>query len=137
MKITFVDSGVLVTAARGVGEDSEKALEILADSNREFASSEFIKLEVSLKAIYNRKMAEAEFYESFFSAVTYWTNDIDQVIQDANEIGCQYGLAAMDALHISAALLVGAEEFVTTEKPTKPMFRVSDIKLISIFNLPK
>jgi predicted nucleic acid-binding protein len=104
MKITFVDSGVLVTAARGVGEDSEKALEILADSNREFASSEFIKLEVSLKAIYNRKMAEAEFYESFFSAVTYWTNDIDQVIQDAYEIGCQYGLAAMDALHISAAL---------------------------------
>jgi predicted nucleic acid-binding protein len=137
MKITFVDSGVLVTAARGIGEDSEKALEILADSNREFASSKFIKLEVSLKAIYNRKMAEAEFYESFFSAVTYWTNDIDQVIQDAYEIGCQYGLAAMDALHISAALLVGAEEFVTTEKPTKPMFRVSDIKLISIFNLPK
>jgi hypothetical protein len=32
MKITFIDSGVLVTAARGVGEDSEKALEILADS---------------------------------------------------------------------------------------------------------
>ena len=43
MKITFIDSGVLVTAARGVEEDSEKALEILADSNREFASSEFIK----------------------------------------------------------------------------------------------
>ena len=42
MKTTFIDSGVLVTAARGVGEDSEKALEILADSNREFASSEFI-----------------------------------------------------------------------------------------------
>jgi hypothetical protein len=43
MKVTFIDSGVLVTAARGVEEDSEKALEILADSNREFASSEFIK----------------------------------------------------------------------------------------------
>ena len=134
MKITFIDSGVLVTAARGVGEDSEKALEILADSSREFASSEFIKMEVIPKAIYNRKTAEAEFYESFFSAVTYWSNDIEKVIQDAYNIACQYGLAAMDALHVAAALSVGAEEFVTTEKKTKPMFRVSSIKIISIFD---
>ncbi|MES1026607.1 PIN domain-containing protein [Gloeocapsa sp. BRSZ] len=134
MKITFIDSGVLVTAARGVGEDSEKALEILADSSREFASSEFIKMEVIPKAIYNRKTAEAEFYESFFSAVTYWDNHIEKVIQDAYHIACQYGLAAMDALHIAAALSIGAEEFVTTEKKTKPMFRVSSIKLISIFD---
>lgn len=133
MKITFIDSGVLVTAARGVGEDSEKALEILADSNREFASSEFIKMEVIPKAIYNRKTAEAEFYELFFSAVTYWTNNIEKVIQDAYNIACQYGLAAMDALHIAAALSVGAEEFMTTEKKTKPMFRISSIKVISIF----
>jgi predicted nucleic acid-binding protein len=134
MKITFIDSGVLITAARGVGEDSEKALEILADSSREFASSEFIKMEVIPKAIYNRKTAEAEFYESFFSAVTYWANDIEKVIQDAYNIACQYGLAAMDALHVAAALSVGAEEFVTTEKKTKPMFRVSSIKVISIFD---
>ncbi|MBD2503181.1 type II toxin-antitoxin system VapC family toxin [Anabaena azotica] len=134
MKITFIDSGVLVTAARGVGEDSEKALEILADSNREFAASEFIKMEVIPKAIYNRKTVEAEFYELFFSAVTYWANDIQKVIQDAYNIACQYGLAAMDALHIAAALSVGAEEFMTTEKKTKPMFRISSIKVISIFD---
>ncbi|MBW4503346.1 MAG: PIN domain-containing protein [Scytonema hyalinum WJT4-NPBG1] len=134
MKITFIDSGVLVTAARGVGEDSEKALEILADSSREFASSEFIKMEVIPKAIYNRKTAEAEFYELFFGAVTYWANDIEKVIQDAYQIAAQYGLAAMDALHVAAALSVGAEEFVTTEKKTKPMFRVSSIKIISIFD---
>uniref|UniRef100_UPI0030DABD17 hypothetical protein n=1 Tax=Brasilonema sp. UFV-L1 TaxID=2234130 RepID=UPI0030DABD17 len=56
------------------------------------------------------------------------------LIQDAYHIACQYGLAAMDALHITAALSVGAEEFVTTEKKTKPMFRVSSIKIISIFD---
>ncbi|BAZ24188.1 hypothetical protein NIES4073_50800 [Kalymmatonema gypsitolerans NIES-4073] len=134
MKITFIDSGVLVTAARGVGEDSEKALEILADSSREFASSEFIKMEVIPKAIYNRKTAEAEFYESFFDAVTYWANDIEKVIQEAYQIAAQYGLAAMDALDVAAALSVSAEEFVTTEKKTKPMFRVSSIKIISIFD---
>jgi hypothetical protein len=134
MKITFIDSGVLLTAARGVGEDSEKALEFLTDSSREFASSEFIKMEVIPKAIYNRKTAEAEFYELFFGAVTYWANDIEKVIQEAYQIAAQYGLAAMDALHVAAALSVGAEEFVTTEKKTKPMFRVSSIKIISIFD---
>jgi predicted nucleic acid-binding protein len=133
MKITFIDSGVLVTAARGVGEDSEKALEILADSSRQFGSSQFIKLEVSPKAVYHQKIAETRFYELFFSAVTHWADDIERIIQDAERIACQYGLAAMDALHIAAALSIGAEEFATTEKPTKPMFRVSDLKVISIF----
>ncbi|ARV63398.1 nuclease (plasmid) [Nostocales cyanobacterium HT-58-2] len=134
MKITFIDSGVLVAAARGVGELSETALSILEDSGREFASSEFIKLEVLPKAIYNKQTEEAEFYEAFFSAVTYWANDLEKVMQDSYSIACQYGLAAMDALHMAAALSVGAEEFVTTEKSTKPMFRVSDIRVISLFD---
>lgn len=43
---SFIDSGVLVTAARTVGELSEKALSILEDPEREFDKSEFIKLEV-------------------------------------------------------------------------------------------
>ncbi|WGV24057.1 type II toxin-antitoxin system VapC family toxin [Halotia branconii] len=86
------------------------------------------------KAIYNRKTVEAEFYKSFFSAVTYWSNDIEKVVQDAYNIACQYGLAAMDALHVATALSVGAEEFMTIEKKRKPMFRVSSIKVISIFD---
>jgi hypothetical protein len=40
----------------------------------------------------------------------------------------------MDALHLAAALSIGAEEFITTEKPTKPMFRVSSINVISILD---
>ncbi|MBG1266619.1 type II toxin-antitoxin system VapC family toxin [Nostoc sp. WHI] len=134
MNITFIDAGVLVTAARGVGDISEKALEILADSERDFASSVFIKLEVLPKAIYNRQTEEADFYATFFSAVTYWARDLEKIIQDAHNIGCQYGLAAMDALHVAAALSVGAGELVTTEKPTKPMFRVTGIQVISIFD---
>jgi len=134
MKITFIDAGVLVTAARGMGDISEKALEILADSERDFASSVFIKLEVLPKALYNRKTEEADFYATFFSAVTYWASDLEKIIQDAHNIGYQYGLAAMDALHVAAALSVGAGELVTTEKPTKPMFRVTSIRVISIFD---
>ena len=46
MTITFIDSGVLVAASRGVEDLSDKALSILASTEREFASSTFIKLEV-------------------------------------------------------------------------------------------
>jgi predicted nucleic acid-binding protein len=134
MNRTFIDAGVLVAAARGVGDISEKALEILQDSDREFASSIFIKLEVLPKAVYNRQTDEAEFYETFFNAVTYWANDVERIIEEAYRIACTYGLASMDSLHVAAALLVGAEELVTTEKPTKPMYRVTDIQVISILD---
>lgn len=134
MILTYIDSGVLLSATDGVGRLAEKALEVLGDSNRQFASSEFVKLEVIPKAIYHKQTEEVEFYEEFFSAVTYWANDLEKVVQDAYDIGCEYGLAAMDALHIAAALSLDVEEFITTEKPTKPMFRVSGIKVISIFN---
>ncbi len=134
MKITFIDAGVLVTAARGVEEISETSLKILADSEREFASSEFVKLEVLPKAFYNRQTAEAEFYETFFSGVTYWASNLEQIVRDGYRMACQYGLAAVDALHVAAALSVGAEELVTTEKSTKPMHRIKSIRVISIFD---
>lgn len=134
MTITFIDSGVLVTASRGVEDLSDKAISILASADRELASSAFIKLEVLPKAIYYKQTDEVEFYQTFLDAVTYWANDTEQVIHDGYDIACKYGLAAMDALHIAAAILVGAEEFITTEKPTKPMYRVTDIKVVSLFD---
>ncbi|MEH2382423.1 MAG: hypothetical protein V7K27_26645 [Nostoc sp.] len=79
MMISFIDSGVLVAAARSVGELSEKALSILEDSEREFADSVFVKLEVIPKAISNRQTKESEFYETFFSSITYWANDLDKM----------------------------------------------------------
>ena len=57
-----------------------------------------------------------------------------QIIQDGYKIACRYGLAAMDTLHIAAAISVGAEEFITTEKSTKLMYRVTDIKVVSLFD---
>lgn len=132
MKITYIDSGVLLSATDGVSRIAEKALGILGDLSLEFASSDFVKLEVMPKAVYNKQTEEAQFYEEFFSDVIYWANDLEQIVH-ANNIACKYGLAAMDALHIAAALSVDAEEFVTTEKPTKPMFRVTSIQVISLF----
>jgi predicted nucleic acid-binding protein len=47
----------------------------------------------------------------------------------SHEIAGTYGLAAMDALHVAAALQIQADELITTEKPTKPMHRVREIQI--------
>lgn len=100
--------------------------------DREFVSSQFVRLEVLPKAIYHQQQDKAEFYETFFDAVSDWATDLDQVTQDAYQLACTYGLAAVDALHVASALLLKADELITTEKSTKPMHRVMGIQIISI-----
>ncbi len=131
-KKTYIDSGVLITAFQGIQSVSIRANEILNDENREFASSRFVQLEVLPKATYNKQQDETEFYETFFSAVIHWATDFEQIIQHAHQIACTYGLAAMDAIHVAAALQIKAAELITTEKPTKPMHRVREIQIISL-----
>jgi len=132
-KKTYLDSGVLISAFQGIQSINIKANEILNDGNREFASSCYVQLEVLPKAIFNQKQDEIEFYETFFRAVNYWATDHQQIIEDAKQIARTYGLAAMDAIHVAAALQVNSDQIITTEKPTKPMHRVEEIQVISIF----
>lgn len=129
---TFIDSGVLIYAARGEDAIAEAALQIIEDSNRELASSIFLKLEVLPKAIFNKREKEIRFYEAFFSAVSYWAMDIDLIIANAYQESSQFGLGAMDALHVAAAVSVGATEFITNEKPNKSIHRTQNIQVISI-----
>ena len=132
MIITFVDAGVLIAAARGRTEVSAQAMAILDDPDRSFASSEFVRLEVLPKALFNRKSDEAEFYFEFFHAVSYWPANTDAVVRHAYEIGVKFGLAALDALHVAAAVSTGAEEIITTEKRGKPLHRTTDIRVRSV-----
>lgn len=129
---TFVDSGVLIYAARAEGLIAQKALDVLKDPDRVFASSIFVKMEVLPKAIYNSQTDEVEFYEEFFRGVVYWATDIERIIQNAYQESSQFGLGAMDALHVAAAVSVGATEFITNEKPNKSIHRTQSIKVISI-----
>ena len=54
---------------------------------------------------------------------------------EAQRLAQRYGLAVVDALHIAAALRLGAREFYTSEKPGKPMFRMKELKMISLRSL--
>jgi predicted nucleic acid-binding protein len=129
---TFIDAGVLIYAARSQGDLAERAFQIIEDENREFASSIFLKLEVLPKAIYNQQSSEVKFYKTFFDEVSYWATDLDSIIEAAYKESSQFGLGAMDALHIAAAVSVGATEFVTNEKSEKSIHRTQRIKIISI-----
>ncbi|BBD57164.1 hypothetical protein PCC7805_04357 (plasmid) [Planktothrix agardhii] len=131
-KLTFIDAGVLIYAARGESQIALKALEVLQDNNRIFASSIFLKMEVLPKAIYNQQTDEIEFYNEYFNAVSVWATDIDKILERAYQEASQFGLGIMDAFHIAAAILVGAEEFITNEKPKKSIHRTPSINIISI-----
>ena len=129
---TFIDTGVLITAARGTDETVQTAVNILEDPNREFASSPYLKLELLPKAIYNKRQSEIIFYEAYFGMVAHWANDLDAIMAVAYREVAKFGLGSMDALHIAAAVVVGAEEFITNEKLQKSIHRTPSIRVISI-----
>ena len=44
----------------------------------------------------------------------------------------RYGLAAADAFNLASAIRMQADEFVTTERSGRPMFRVKEIKVVTL-----
>lgn len=132
MTCTFIDAGVLIAAARGEDVAASNALAVLSAPNREFASSIFLKMEVLPKAIYNQKTKEVKFYQAFFDSVVYWATDFERMIQNAYQEASVSGLGTLDALHVAAAVSVGAEEFITNEKPQQSIYRTQSIRIISV-----
>jgi predicted nucleic acid-binding protein len=132
LRKTFVDAGVLIAAARGKTDVAVQAMKILDDPSREFVASPFLKLEILPKAVYEKRKDEVEFYETFFDAVIHWADSVEHITRNAHAEACKFGLNAMDALHIAAAVLGGAEDFITTEKSDKPLYRVDSIHILSI-----
>ena len=133
MKRTYVDSGVLIAAARGNPPDAMRAIRILDDPEREFVASAFVRLEVRPKAVYHRQQAEVEFYDDFFEAVAVWADSYVGIMADAEDEAQSYGLNAIDALHIAAAAAVGADELVTTEKLSRTIHHAKRVKVVCIF----
>lgn len=135
MTLTYLDSGVLITLFRASDTLAFKAQNIVDDSTKIFASSNFVKLETLSKAVFHKQNDEVEFYNAFFDMCDVWANDLNTIVKLAENLAGIYGLNALDALQIASAISVNAEEFITTEKPTKPLHRVTDIKVISLMTM--
>lgn len=129
---TYLDSSVLIAGARGSGGASTSAMEVLKDTTRLFIASDFVRLETLPKVQYFHRVDEAAFYEAYFLHVHVWVPTTPQLLALAQQRASEFGLNGMDALHIAAAELGGADEFITAEKRTKPFFRVTLLRVISI-----
>lgn len=129
---TFIDSGVLIEAFRGSSATAVSALAILNDVNREFVTSEFVRLEVLPKPVFHRRVLEVAFYNAYFATVAQSAPITRALIRLALRRAEEFGLSAVDALHVAAAETTGAVELVTTERPTSPLSRVTSIQVISI-----
>jgi len=126
---TFLDAGVLIAGIRGDPATVERVLEILNDPERAFAASDFVRLEVLPKALYFRQQAETAFYEVYFATVVEMVEVSPALVAQAYDEAQRAGLAGMDALHVAAAKAAGVTEFITVEKPTKPLFRVTGLTM--------
>ena len=123
---TFLDSGVLIAAFRSRNTVSTPALTLLDDPERVFVTTDYVRLEVLPKPPYFRRETEAEFYEAFFAAAELV--EVSQaLVAAAFEEARQVGLAAMDALHVATAKGARVDEFITVERPTRPVFRVAGL----------
>lgn len=121
-QITVVDSSVLISAA--IGPDPARrmrAIALIADQRREFAATRFLSLEVLPIPTRYQKRKELNFYERFFSNVATWLDE-EPLIKPALDLACLYGLGVIDALHLAAAMSLNAE-FVSAERPTKPLYQ--------------
>jgi len=129
---TFLDSGVLIAATRLLDPNAERAVKLLEDPNRVFLTSPFVYLEVVPKAIFYKKRLEQSFYDRYFKTAV-WFREVGKIEAAAQTEAIRTGLGAMDALHLAAAHLSHAGEFITTEKPAKPIHRSSLVKVLYLF----
>ena len=112
---------MLIAAFKGQPSVGDPAARVLKDTNCVFLSSPFIRLEVCPKALFNRHLDEHEFYENYFTRAEMLHN-LKAVLATATAEAGRAGVGAMDSLHLAAASLLNADQFITTEKPKKNLF---------------
>jgi hypothetical protein len=137
-KKTFLDTGVLITAFQSPSGEGKKAFNIVTDPDRKFVVSDLLKLELLPKARFHKQVKEVTFYEDFFKSATLFIEINTALVAKAIALASEYDLAPCDALHLCTAIEAQADEFITTEKPTKPFFRVQalDLEIISLYAPP-
>jgi len=132
-KRTYVDANVLISAFRGDEPSASVALAILGDPARAFVVSDYLRLETLPKPTFHKNDAEVTFYSAFFDAAIESVGSQQALTEQAITLAIRYDLTLVDALHVSAAITADVDELVTLEKPSKPMLRVTEVPVVSIY----
>lgn len=106
---------------------------MLKDPDRVFLSSPFVRHEVCPKALFNKRHQEYRFYREYFQRAVMF-NDVRLVLERASRESAKSGVNAMDSIHLAAAHLLRADEFITTETPRKSIYRTSLVKVVYLFS---
>lgn len=78
---TFVDSGVLIAAARGDHAESEPALRMLEGADRQLLTSPFFRLEVYPKTEFHTYTLQRAFLNEFFMDLSLeWARDLNGLV---------------------------------------------------------
>ena len=129
----YVDTNIWITAIQASGPESMRALEVIEDPERELLISAYVRLEVLPKPRFHNRQDQVENFTVMFSQAEDLPLYQSAIVNNAIDIAATHDLTPIDALHISTAMHGHAQEFVTLEKPTKPMFRVTEMTMVSIY----
>jgi hypothetical protein len=95
-------------------------------------SSPFVRHEVCPKSLFNKRHLEYRFYREYFQRAVMF-NDVRLILERAGRESAKTGVSAMDSLHLAAAYLLRADEFITTETPQKSIYRTSLVNVTYLF----
>ena len=110
-------------------------MSILSDEARKFFTCDNVKLEVLPKPTFERRQPEVNFYTDCFKLAATSEPFSVELGNAARVLANKHGLSAGDALNMASAIRQGAEEFITSELPGKPMFRLKNLKVVSLHSL--
>ena len=128
---TFIDAGVVITAFDTRSSAAGRALDIITDPDREIVISSFLELELLPSAMEIGDLRQVNLLQNFFDMADYRVKADEAFVQQAVAEAAQIrGIQALDALHLTAAKVAGADEFITTERPTKPLYKVRGIRVV-------
>lgn len=130
-KRTYIDANLLIAAWHGKDDAGFRAIEVLDDPARLLVVSDALWLEVMPKPLYFRNDGELEFFRDIFARAEHIPWQLP-VLAQARELAQRHGLAAMDAIHVATAINARVDEFISGERPDKPMFRVTEISMRSL-----
>lgn len=128
---TYLDSGVLIALAQGEERRYQAAADLVRQADRRFVSSDMAWLETVPSAAFARLAPVRDIYEWFFAGAEMIAIDAD-IVTEAKALAMRFGVTGADAIHAAAALHAGAIEFVTTEKMSKPIFRVGGLRVVAL-----
>ena len=131
---TFLDTGVFIAAYRGEARIKARARALLGEPERNFVTSDLLRLELLPLPAFHHRREEIAFYEGIFSDVVNFSEPLaERSVLAALVLAREHGLTALDALHLSLAIAAECQEFVTTERPGKSrLFNVQSLKVVSI-----